>query len=65
MNMNEKQEIEKKIEDKESQLYRAEKESNAWNRGKYKNSSNAPISKILIASLRKDITELRKQLESL
>ncbi len=63
--MNEKQEIEKKIEDKESQLYRAEKESNAWNRGKYKNFSNAPISKILIASLRKEITELRKQLESL
>ena len=63
--MTEKQAIEKIIEERESQLYRAEKESNSWNRGKYKNSSNAPISKILVASLRKEITELRKQLESL
>lgn len=63
--MSEKQNLEKKIEEKEAQLSRAEQESAAWNKGKYKNSSNAPISKIYVESIRKELNELRTQLESL
>ena len=63
--MDTRQELIKKIEDKESQLEKAQRESNAWNNGKYNNSSNASMSKVLVESLRKDIQKLREQLESL
>ena len=55
-------ELEDLIAKKEAQLSRAERESNAWNSGKYKTSSNAPISKILVNSLRKEIAELYTKL---
>lgn len=60
-----KQELTDKIQEKESQLYRAQRESEAWNKGKYKNSSNAPISKLLVKSLQKELNQLELQLEEL
>lgn len=62
--MNSKKDLEKKIESKMSQLSRAEQESDAWNNGKYKNSGNASMSKRLVVSLQKEISELRAKLES-
>jgi hypothetical protein len=62
--MNDKQELIKTIEEKESQLHKAELESSAWNNGKYKNSSNASVSKIFVESLRKEISRLREQLDN-
>ncbi|HIJ28648.1 MAG: hypothetical protein HN661_03895 [Gammaproteobacteria bacterium] len=50
------------IEQKETQLYRAEQESDAWNKGKYKTSSNADVSKIYVKSLRNELQELREKL---
>ncbi|MGB4296021.1 MAG: hypothetical protein GYA72_02610 [Deltaproteobacteria bacterium] len=55
-------ELEDLITEKEAQLSRAERESNAWNSGKYKTSSNSPISKILVNSLRKEIADLYTKL---
>ncbi len=53
----------KKIEDKENKLSSAIRESDCWNKGKYKkSSSNAPISKIYVDSLRREISSLREQL---
>ncbi len=59
--MNDKQKLIKEIEKMELQLHRAEQESDAWNSGKYKNSSNADVSKIYVDSLRKSIAKLRQQ----
>jgi hypothetical protein len=50
------------IENKEQQLSRAESESDSWNKGKYKNSSNASVSKIYVSSLQKEIVDLKAQL---
>ncbi len=61
--MGDKQELLKKIAEKESQLIKAERESTAWNRGKYKTSSNANMSKMLVESLRKEIAKLKLQLD--
>lgn len=63
--MSERQDLEKKIEEKEAQLSRAQQESDAWNKGQYKRSSNAQISKILVEKLRNELDELRSELESL
>lgn len=63
--MEDKQELIKEIERLESQLYKAERESNAWNKGKYKKSSNADVSKIQVDSLRDSLAKLRQKLESL
>ena len=60
-----KQELIDKIEEKKAQLYRAQRESETWSKGKYKNSSNAPISKIYVTSLQKEIKELKQKLDSL
>jgi hypothetical protein len=50
------------VSNKEQQLSRAESESDSWNKGKYKNSSNASVSKIYVSSLQKEIAGLRSQL---
>jgi len=50
------------IEQKEAQLYRAELESDAWNKGEYKTSSNAKVSKIYVKSLQSEIQKLKEQL---
>lgn len=63
--MEDKQELIKKIEKLEAQLYKAEQESIAWSNGKYKKSSNADISKIQVNSLRDSISKFRQKLESL
>lgn len=60
--MDNKKELVAKIEEKEAQLQRAVQESNAWNKGKYKTSSNAEVSKIYVDTLRKEISGLREQL---
>lgn len=57
-----KEELIELISNKESQLSQAKSESNSWNKGKYKNSSNASVSKIFVSSLQKEITGLRLQL---
>ncbi len=53
------------IANAEQQLYQAELESSAWNRGKYKQHSNAQISKIYVESIRKNLQKLRNELDSL
>ena len=63
--MGDKKRLRQKIEEKEDQLARAERESAAWNRGKYKNTSNASMSKILVESLRNEIRDLKSKLESM
>lgn len=50
------------ISTREKQLSQAKSESDCWNKSKYKNSSNASISKIFVSSLEKEITDLRLQL---
>ena len=63
--MNHKDNLIKKIEVKESQLYNLEQESSAWNSEKLKNATNASLSKVLEESLRKDIARLKEKLESI
>lgn len=63
--MNKKQELKKKLEEREVQLHKAELESDGWNKGKYKGFSNASVSKILVNSLREDIVKLRYELKEL
>ena len=57
-----KDELLNKILDKEKQLDRAQSESDCWNNGKYKRSSNAPISKIFVSSIESEIASLRAEL---
>jgi hypothetical protein len=57
------EEIEALIQKKEIQLKNSQRESAAWNMGKYKTSSNATISRVLVSSLQREITSLYQQLE--
>ena len=63
--MDKKEALEKKISEKEGQLYRATKESYAWKKGKYKTYSNAQKAKLFVESLRKEVAELHVQLMEL
>jgi len=63
--MSKKQEIINEIEKKEQILHKAELESNAWNSGKYKNSSNAKVTTVFVESLKKDIERLNTELSAL
>ena len=56
------EELQELIANKEQQLSSAESESDSWNKGKYKKSSNASVSKIYVSSLQKEIAGLRAQL---
>ena len=60
-----KEELLALIEKKEQDLLRAEQESDAWNKGKLKQSSNSKISKNYVESLRKEIAKLYEKLNSL
>lgn len=62
--MRKRNEILKEIETKQSQRTNAERESEAWKNGKYKNSSNAQMSKILVASFDKELQKLHQELEN-
>ncbi len=62
--MRKRNEILKEIEKKQSQKSNAERESEAWNNGKYKGSSNAQMSKILVASFDKELQNLYQELEN-
>lgn len=57
--------LEKLIQKKEAALSRAESESQSLNSGKYKTSSNAAMSKVLVNSLRKEIDELYAKLQEI
>ncbi len=57
--------LREEIENKERQLYRAEKEMNAWNKGKFKSHSNSQMSKNFVNSLRQKIAEKQKQLRKM
>jgi hypothetical protein len=58
-------ELKVKIDEKEIQLNSAERESNVWNSGRFKSSSNVKVSKIFVDSLRKEIKEFHEQLYTL
>lgn len=58
------EEIETLLQKKEVQLQNAQRESAAWNKGKYNTSSNATISKVLVRALQREITSLHQQLEA-
>ncbi len=60
-----KQELIEKLELKETQLLRAQSESEVWNRGKYKKSSNSEVSKIFVRSLQSEIQALRSQISEI
>ncbi len=57
-----KQELLDSITKKEQQLSQAKREMNSWNSGKYKNSSNASVSKVYVNALEDELSALRKQL---
>ncbi len=63
--MNEREEIEMQILEKEDMLMKAKKESTSWNGGKYKKSSNASTSIIYIKSLENEISNLKDKLNHL
>ena len=50
---------------KERQLYRAEKEMNAWNKGSFKSHSNTKMSKLFVDTSRREIAELAAKLNKL
>ena len=57
--------LKEKIKMKEADLYRAEKEANAWNKGKYQSHSNAKMSRLFVESSRKEISDLYTELSNL
>jgi len=57
-----KEELLELISNKENQLSRAQVESNSWNKGKYKSSSKATVSKIFVSALEKEIKTLKVKL---
>jgi len=50
------------IKKKERQLYRANKEMNAWSKSRVRSHSNTNMSKLFVESQRKEISDLRAQL---
>lgn len=56
-----KLELEELILYKENELRLAESESQGWNAGKHRYSSNSKLSKIFVTSLRREIENLRQQ----
>ena len=57
--------LQQEIEKKERQLYRANLEMTAWNKGKYNRHSNIKMSKLLVESLRKAVADLQVKLHEL
>ena len=54
--------IRAEIKKKERQLYRANKEMNAWSKSGARSYSNANMSKLFVETQRKGISELQAQL---
>jgi len=54
--------IRAEIKKKERQLYRANKEMNAWSKSDARSYSNANMSKLFVETQRKKISELQAQL---
>ena len=50
------------IKKKERQLYRANKETNAWSKGGARSHFNATAFQLFIESQQKEVSELREQL---
>ena len=50
------------IKTKERQLYRAKKDTNAWNKGGVRSHFNANTSNLFIESQQKEVSDLRAQL---
>jgi len=50
------------IKQKERQLYRANKEMNAWSKGRARSLSNAKTSNLWVETQRKEISRLQMQL---
>lgn len=61
--MRKRNEILKEIEKKQSQKANAERESDAWNNGKYESTTNAEMSKTLVVSFDKELQKLYQELE--
>ena len=55
-------EMRAEIKNRERQLYRANKEMNAWSKGRARSLSNANKSNLWAETERKEIAELRAQL---
>ncbi len=53
------------IKETEEQLFRARRESDSWNNGKYKHSHNALVSKIFVDSLDKKHKRLLQELNEI
>ena len=51
-----------KIKSKEKQLYRANKEMNAWSKGQARSISNAKASNLWAETQRKEISKLQSQI---
>ena len=54
--------IRAEIKKKERQLYRANKEMNAWSKSGARSYSNANMSKLFVETQQKEISELQAQL---
>jgi predicted nucleic acid-binding Zn-ribbon protein len=57
--------LKQEIEKKERQLYRANKEMSAWNKGMARSHSNSKMSRLFMESQRKEIADLQMQLSKL
>jgi len=57
--------LRKEIKKKERDLYQANKQSNAWNKGMARSHSNAKQSRLFMDSQRKEISQLQSQLRKL
>ena len=66
MNNNEiRQQIRNEIDEVERRLMISQGESSAWNEGKYKNSTNAEHSILLVEAIKKQLKDLEQKLLNL
>jgi len=54
--------LKEEIEKKEKQIYRVNKEMNAWSKGMAKSHANAKMARLFVESERREIAELQAQL---
>ena len=54
--------LKEEIEKKERQLYRVNKDMNAWNKGMAKSHANAKMARLFVESERREIAELQAKL---
>ncbi len=57
--------LREEIKQKESQIYQANKNMNAWNKGMARSHANAKLNQLFVETQRKEIAELGVRLKSM